>query len=679
MSREAAQSEEEILDVGQAIAIGEDHAVFPDQRLPALDSPHGEAYLARDLRVPSEPRYALRCRRDLQPRLDVTKVLSRNDELPLAAPLDWAAVPWPGDGREHYVVVLRRPLGPRLVAPGESELPRLKEDFLRRNVVPQIVAVLSDLQSRQVAHRAIRADNVFYADESHTGIMLGEFISEPPGLSQPAIYEPIDSAMALPIGRAAGGPSEDIYAVGVLLVMLLNGGDPCAGMSEDEIIASKVLHGTFGTLVRKARIPLSIMEPLRGMLSDDQAKRWSADDLELWTAGRHQTPKSHTLPPKVPRPFEFKGEEYLHLETLAHAMARNWSEAVGPVADGSALAWIKRCYGNDVARGEFVEMVEQLMVASRRGAESEHTQLASLLMAFHPEAPIRFRSLAVLPEALGRTLAFGCDKKDVEEDFVSMIEAGLPMTWLHCQHAGRPEFVSFGRAMESLRDLLTREGWGYGLERCLYELNDSIPCRSPLLDKFLVSKIDQILPALDKLAAEEPYERLPMDRHLAAFCAAQTKEVSKQALFELSLPDDSPEHRIGILRVLATIQRVTGGTGFTALGRWMLRGLSPAITEFHHRPYRQKLAERLQQMAEQGALAHMLAMLDNQEVRRRDEQGFNQARRLYDHAVRELDWLRNGGLTSANHVTKGSQQAALLLSSILSGGALLALTLIYVG
>ena len=679
MSGEAAQTAEEILDAGQALAIGEDYAVLPDQRLPALDSPCGEAYLARDLGPFGEPLYALRCRRDLQPRLEVVRNLAKSEGLPLATPRAWATLRWPSDGREYYVIVLHRPEGPRLTEPGSGELPKFREDFLRRNVVPQLVAVLAELQRRQIGHRAIRADNIFYSDESRTSIVLGECVSEPPAFSQPAIYEPIASAMALPAGRAAGGPADDVYAAGVLLVMLLNGGDPCAGMSDDEIIASKVLHGTFGTLVRKARIPLTIMEPLRGMLSDDADKRWTADDLELWLAGRHQTPKSQTLPPKVPRPFEFMGEEYWHLQTLAHAMAQHWSDAVEPVADGSILAWIKRCYGNDVSRREFVEAIEYLLMGTRKGVAAEQAQLASLAMAFHPEAPIRYRSLAVQPEALGRALAFGVGKDVLEEDFVTVIEAGLPQTWLRCQSAMRPEYVPFSRAMETVRDLLERDGWGYGLERCLYELNEDLPCRSPLLDRFLVSKIGQLLPALDALAAEEPYERLPMDRDMAAFCAAHVKEIPRSALMDLSEPDDSPEHRLGILQVLATVQSVTGGGAYPALGRWVMRSLSPAITAYHHRPYRQKLAERLQKLAEQGALTHMLLYLDNKEAKRRDNLGFEQARNLYDHAVREVDWLRNGGLTSPAHVTRGSHQAALLISSVISGCALLALTLIYVG
>lgn len=678
MSSDSRPQEGQSVENEPALLVGEDYAVFPNQRLPALDSPCGEAYLAHDLRVPSEPRYALRCRRDLQPRLEVVRGIAKGDELPFACPLAWAAVAWPDDGREHYVVVLRRPDGPRLVAPGETALPKLREDFLKRGVVPQLVAVLSELHARQVGHRAIRADNIFFADESRSSIVVGECVSEPPGLSQPVIYEPIAPGMALPFARATGGPSDDIYAVGVLLVMLLNGGDPCAGMSDEEIIQSKILHGTFGTLVRKARIPLSIMEPLRGMLSDDPGKRWTADDLDLWLVGRHRTPKSHTLAHKAPRPFEFRGEEYWHLQTLAHAMAKHWDEAVVPVADGSVLAWIKRCYGNDVARGEFVELIEQLLAPTRRGVSTEDTQLAGLLMAFHPQAPIRYRNLSVQPEALGRALAFGGDKGALKEDFLAVIESGLALTWLHCQDSMRPEFVPFSRAIETVRDLLDRSGWGFGLERCLYELNEAIPCRSPLLDRFLISKIDQLLPALSRIAEEEPQDLQPVDRHIAAFCAAQIKEIPRHALLELSEDPDSPEHRLGILRLLANVQQATGG-GSRALGRWVLRSLSPVITEFHHRPYRQKLAEQLQKLAEQGALTHMLALLDNEDTRRRDRQGFELARKHYDHAVREVAWLRSGGLTSDKHVTRGSQQAALLISSVISGCTLLALTLIYVG
>ena len=679
MSGEADQSRAEGGATGPELAVGEDYRVYPAHRLPELDSPHAEAYLAQNVHAPDESLFALRCRRELKPRLDVVRVISRNEELPLATPLSWATLSWPGDGRDHYVIVLRRPGGPRLVTPEAPDIPRLREDHLLRTVLPGFAAVLSEFHSKNTGHRAIRADNVFYTDDKRKSMIVGDCVSEPAGLSQPAIYETIPSAMAMPSGRAAGGPAEDIYALGVLLIFLLNGGDPCARMSDEEIVASKILHGTFGTLVRKARIPLGLMEPLRGMLSDDPMKRWTVEDLLLWLTSRHQSPKSQTLPHKTPRPFEFMGVEYWHLETLADAMARNWKEALEPIADGRMMAWIQKNYGNKSAKAEFVENIEQMMYSARKSPVMVETQLASILMAFDPQAPIRFRSLAMQPEALGRALAFGCADAESQDDFVTLIASNLPLIWIRCQPAIRPEFVPFKRAMDTVRGLLERPQWGCGLERCLYELNDFLPCRSPLLERFLISSIEQLLPALETLAAEEPYERLPMDRDIAAFCAAQIKDLPKKALDELSEPEDSPRHRLGILRVLATVQVRCGVGGHRALGRWVLRCLSPAITEYHHRPYRQKLAERLQQYAEQGALGHMLAMLDHQEARKRDEQGFKRARIIYDHTVREVEWLRGGGLTSQETITKGSHQAALLLSSVISGCVLLALTLVYVG
>ena len=39
-------------------------------------------------------------------------------------------------------------------------------------------------------------------------------------------YEPIDAAMALPSGRGPGHVSDDLYAFGVTLVVLLAGGSP---------------------------------------------------------------------------------------------------------------------------------------------------------------------------------------------------------------------------------------------------------------------------------------------------------------------------------------------------------------------------------------------------------------------------------------------------------------------
>src|SRR3546814_2332099 len=127
-------------------------------------------------------------------------------------------------------------------------------------------------------------------------------------MAPPAIYEPIDSAMAVPEGRGYGGPEDDYYALGVLVLVLLCGGNPVPGLSEHELVEAKISKGSYAALVGETRLSLPMVEVLRGLLCDDPEERWRHDDLQLWLSGRHLSPKQALLPPQAARLYPFDGE-----------------------------------------------------------------------------------------------------------------------------------------------------------------------------------------------------------------------------------------------------------------------------------------------------------------------------------------------------------------------------------
>ena len=186
---------------------------------------------------------------------------------------------------------------------------------------------LKELSNRHIPHRAIRPDNVFYADAACQAVVLGECVSAPPGISQPAAYEPIESAMARPTARGPGWTTDDLYSFGALIAFLLTGGEATAGMSEEEIVQSKTVRGSYSTLLGEARVSLSMMEPLRGFLCDDPKDRWTVTDLELWLGGRTLSPKQPMLPIRASRPMTVGGKEYWTKLSLCNALGTNWSEA----------------------------------------------------------------------------------------------------------------------------------------------------------------------------------------------------------------------------------------------------------------------------------------------------------------------------------------------------------------
>src|SRR3546814_17734951 len=96
---------------------------------------------------------------------------------------------------------------------------------------------------------------------------------------------------------------------------------------------------------------------------------------------------------------------------------------------------------------------------------------------------------------------------------------------------------------------------GYGIERALYALNSSWPCQSPLLAADYVAGLDDLLPALERLAAQGKTERPPMDWHIGGFVSARMKMTPDRAFNELT-EDERPEiFNHGIVRLLAEVDR----------------------------------------------------------------------------------------------------------------------------
>jgi hypothetical protein len=662
---------------GQSPVLDGRFMLLPETRLSQLDSPYAEAYEARDLRFPDRPLFAMFCRRELLPRMDVLERFARLERASVVKPLQWGVVDWPPAGERRYAIVFRRPGGGRVAADARSDLRPMLPEELKRKIIGPLVTVLQDLSDRLITHRAIRPENLFYTDGSRTETMLGECVSAPPGLAQPVIYETIENGMAEPVGRGPGKPADDLYAFGVLLAVLLTGAIPCAGMSDQEIVSAKLSLGSYSALLGKARIPIAMLEPLRGLLCDDPHERWTADDLKVWLRGGHPTSKQPMQPPKAARPFRFAGAEYRDVRSLAYAMANNWSEAVRRVGDEDIAGWVLRSVGDEPRAALIGKALRWGRQEDDGDGGAAHRTLARVLAALDPGAPLRYKELAANPEALGQVLAIDYHRSERVRLFVQLLRGRSPLVWFESQNANRPELLAIKKSVEQACAFVDRVRLGFGIERCLYLLSPLWPCQSPLLAQDYVCEIRDLLPALERVAQRAAPAGEPVDRHVAAFCAARTRHPPERYLKNLSSESAEARH-LAMLHLLADLQHRFGPTRLPALARWFAGLLGPIVECYHHRPFRKQLSERLPAVVQGGVLGELCVLFDNPAARLTDGQAFAAARLEYRQAVAQIAWLQQGGLSSRENVLRVSQHAAGMISAALAGLMLVAMTLFYV-
>ncbi len=651
------------------------YRVHPEKPLPQLDSPMAQAVAATDLKESGREMFALVCRSDLLPRIDFIQSLSRMDRLPLVNPADAGAVAWPESGGRRFVILFELNFGERVCPSPDATLEPMHEDNLIRNVIQPLLPLLKELGNRYVPHRAIRADNLFYADGSRQTVVLGECVSAPPGISQPAAYEPIESAMARPSARGLGSPSDDLYSFGALLAFLLTGGAVIAGTSDEEIIRAKIERGSYSALLGDARVSLGMMEPLRGLLSDDPKERWTAAELELWLGGRQQSPMQPMLPQRASRSLTIAGDECWTKLALCNAMGTHWQEASQLINSGELERWLKRALSDDDAVQGLGEVVESASVL----ADSEERLTAKALIVLEPSLPLRYKGLSAKIDGLTDAFAIDFHDQDFRQDFIDMVAAKLPQTYLQSQTGTRSDQVALMKKFDMINFFLDRPGIGTGIERALYEVNPSWPCQSPLIQNYYVYEIQDLLPALEQATERGAIDNELVDRHIAAFCAARIRSLSQRILRSLDNHDDVASFRLGVLHLLAEAQRA-GDTKrkYPALCRHIASSVQPIIQSYHNRGYRARLGQEIETASGQGSILEILFLLDSLDARNQDSSGFETAEREYAGHARASAWLQSGGLTAARNIQFRSQQAATLISATVSALMIVTLSLIYI-
>lgn len=657
------------------VALGKHVRVDLSTRIPELDRPTSQAYAASDSRSPGDPMYALICPEEVPPRVNALPPLSRLEGVPCVMPMDWGSIPWGGEDERRFAIIYQRPGGEPLSLDPDGRIQPMREDHLIEGVIKPFYRGLNELYSRALTHRSISLDNVFISGAASRELVLGECVSAPPGMFQHTLFETVTGGQASPMGRGPGGIEDDLYALGVLLAVLMRGGSPMAGWSENDIVAAKIERGSYAALMGRTRVSLKLMEPLRGLLCDEPGERWRMDDLEMWLNGRQLSPKQASLPEKSRRAFTFNGTDYWSAKALSHALASDWTAGVATAATGEIERWAQRSLPDEEQARAVTSTVASSQAA--QGGSGGDRALARLLMALDPSAPIRLRRLSFKIEALPQALALAYPDDAKRNAMVEAVQGKLPQRWMELQTADAPEPPQALPPFDRMAFYLERRQLGYGIERCIYEFNADWPCLSPLVRGNFVTDMEDLLPALERRAEKGPTDGEPVDRHIVAFCASRMDKVPDKVLQALGRAKDEITRKRAILHLLARVQKRYGPRKVPALTRWLARGAREIVDALHNRKTREHMHKQLEHAVEAGTLIDLLASVDDPNVRKDDAAGFSAAQDEYARNLREIAWLENGGLTSNENIAKATRSWATAVSALTSGVVVMLITVFY--
>ncbi len=603
-----------------AIALGKNCFILPNEPLPQFDLPGARAYKVIDQRANARQLLARVCDPGTLPRLAQIDFFSKLLDAHLMRPLEWEAVFWPPAGHRCFVASFERPPhGPLMASLDQAIQPLAPEDLSQHLIAPATLS-LALLNRRSVTHRAIRPTNLYRNDADGQMVLLGDCVCGPPAAAQPVIVEPLESAMTAPLARGPGTTADDLFALGASVLLLAIGGSPLIGLGDRAIIEARLAKGSFAAMLGEARLPFSLRDVLRGLLSDNPESRWRIHDLEQWLSGNQRRAVFAGNEVEATRQFRFANGDHNSRRSLAYAFGENVDAALAELGRENVYRWMERSLGDPALSAQVESTVQDAHASGARRGAADATLVTRVSILMDPRGPLRYRGLSIMPDGLGPLLAEalrGGDNVTVRL-IGEIISRGLAVNLL----AARVPEDPMTRIYKRLQQLLRHAGAGYGIERCLYELNPQLPCLSPALAGDYVGSIRDLLPTLERLAESGKQMPVMVDRHIAAFIATSFKRSTDSMLTSLAGAEgDMVAAKRGMLGLLAALQYEFGPERLPHLTQWAAGELEAAAKQFFSRSTRDAVHKKFLQLAEGGSLVELDRALNNVKATRDDRAG----------------------------------------------------------
>lgn len=651
-AQEAAdQSSPEEKSTSQAVKIQENQsgdsttAVFNgeieihlNRGIPHLDKGPVKAYVAQPVKHKGAPPYfAMICARTLSPRMrrggTYASILSPGlPKLVASGPIYL-----PISDTWSYCLIYENTLGKPLMGAKDAGL-GMRPEHLMKTVIHPLYLTMLDLRDADIIHGEIHPSNLFDGgSENFEKVMLGECLSGPVGFNCPAVYLPVERAMADPIGRGRGTFANDLYALGVTLITLMRHKNPLAGLSQDEIIKEKMEKGSYAALTGHERFTGAILELLRGLLFDDEAQRWTLEDFGAWLDGQRLSPKQSSKKKQAARPLIFNDKKYFRRELLARDLFRKQAEAVQLIDNGHLEHWITRSLQDN----NVFELYEQALETAQeqgRGAGYWDRLLSRVSISLDPKAPLRYKNLQVHADGVGKKLTETVVNGGDLQPFAEIIQQQLVFFWLSAAQDTNIDIGLVSSNFDNCRAFLRQKNMGYGIERCLYVLNPEAPCLSPKLSRYYVRNPEDLMHALEDMADRSDRPHLFIDRHIAAFLSVKDRNVIDGYWQELNAEDEYLKV-MGNIKVVATIQKRARMGGFPKLSAWAVEMLAPVYSRYHDRDLRNRLRQKAAEVQAKGDLTRIAGIFDNEQTVLKDFDNFKKAMAEYDSLRNEYDDL----------------------------------------
>lgn len=644
---------------GDDILFASRYRIQPGVILPHLCTSSAKAYLASDTEDSQKSLYALVLDRAIPARHSAIVNAKGIVHEALAKPLRWGRVSWNDAGREEIVIILPQPSGPPLMPSLDATIQPWMAREIKRDFLVPILDLLRRMHDERVTHRNIRPTNLFRNVDDGT-VTSGQVYSAPPGYEQPAIFEPLDRVRCLRLGRGVGDMCDEMFAIGVTIMLLALGRNPAADLDEDELLHRRIELGSYNAMLGTNKLPSELASVVRSLMRDDAHERWTLADISSWVHSGRINPSQPTPGVRADRPFEFGDRLAFTERELANILTQDWDRAVRLVAGKEIEHWVDRSLKNRDLSKQISECAEPGPKGPKQ--MSSDILLSRILTLLDPTGPICFRGMRVIPDGFATVTLSALRDRKLAADFTEMIAGKMMNFWHEVQPRPKTWMLAASEVAEKASIYLAQTDSGFSIERCAYELNPALPCLSPLLKGSAPLQVRELIETMETHAGDGKFL---FDRHIAAFLGARIPGSIDQELNDIAKARDESAMRISQLRLLAYVQSKNSSTTATKLYAMFLKHLQPVLDDYHNIPMREKLQRAARKAASRGSLNDLVRILDNKKNRSWDAKGFALARRRHKQLDQELYRIKTDTAAIRRQATKMGQQFAANIACVI--------------
>ncbi len=636
MAEEQRNSQQDVTNTppnnkgGQKVTFNDQISILVDQPRPEFSHKYANAYTAQS---PDHSCVAVVCELGTQPRVrwitQYTKILSDTVPKLIAA----AVIVWPNDKTQRMVFVYEDVCGQPLSDVDTGFSMGWKAEHVQDRIVIPVLSLLRATNQVDLVHGSIRPSNLFNGGKAGgTSTMLGECLSYAGSSTQPALFEPIERAMAHPMGRGPTTFSDDVYALGVTAALFYRSKDVLRNPSEEDMIRAKQEVGSYAALLGDMRIAPNLQEFFRGALIDDPKDRWTMSDVEAWLDGRRSTPKQIARHKPASRPFEFAGKKFTRPKVLATAITRYPNEAAALINSDELAQWANRALKD-------MEMIDRIEGAGRLARDPMNKinapdKIATLLsLAVDPDACIRFHDISFMPDGLGVLMADAYRREANMQPFVDILLSPIVTYWLSSTEKPYIDNLTISQKFDQCRNMMKNSQTpGFGVERAVYILNQEAPCLSSMFKHGFVRTPEDVVFGLNEACKQSPKPSRLLDRHIIAFLAERDRKAIEMHMFDINSGRPAQMY-LGTLRCLSALQKRSNISKLPELTLWMAELIKPIYATFHDRDLRNEVKKKVDKIKNDGHLWRILEIVTDPNTLARDQA-------LFAHAFNEYKGLR---------------------------------------